>query len=429
MSFSLRTSLLLLSLALLLAPRAARSETVTLDGRWQAGAMVARWRIGEWGPACGPQPSGGNDPGGQVTIKQAGNELTISGLGRTYSTGQCWRQESGTARTAHSASPRAWQTTCATAASNPRRTTLQMRMSASDTQITFEETGQYAFVASGQNCTASSGQWRTYTLLSRAGASEEAAAATALSSAGGAAGKPPAPADPCASPGPPTRLEVTPQHKLLQPGQQFRFAARVLDAQGCRANARVRWSLQSGGERVRLADDGELSVPQDASDGEVRLRATVGSAQVEVTAVVTSPGRYAALLAAGGFDESGEVLQGAGGTGVGASIGADSAITQDDSGSRKRWFVGAVATVALLLGLGGVVLTLRTRHSHHKRLKAEQKRHKRAQAEHAARQRAREQATLQQRQTQRMVCPACGSFYANQMKFCSKDGTALLPSN
>lgn len=394
---------------------------------------MARWRIGEWGPACGPQPGGGNDSGGPVTITQSGNELTISGVGRTFSTAQCWRQEPGTARTAHSGSPRAWQTTCATAASNPRRTTLQMRMSASDTQITFEETGQYAFVASGQNCTASSGQWRTYTLVSRASASQEAAAAATATAAagasGGAAGKPLTPKDPCATPGPPTHLEVTPQHKVLQAGQRFRFTARVLDAQGCRVNARPRWSLQSGGELVKLADDGELSVPQDASDGEVRVRATVGSAQVGVTAVVTSPERYAALLAAGGFDESGEVLQGEGGTGAGASVGADSAVTQDDSGSRKRWFVGAVATVALLLGLGGVVLTLRTRHSHNKRLRAQQKRHKRAQAEHAARQRARDQAIEQQRQTQRMVCPACGAFYAGQMKFCSKDGTALRPTN
>ena len=82
------------SLPLLATPLAAlcvfslvfEARASDLDGTWHASALVERWSIGDWGEACGPRPAPQGAPGGVVTVKDSGGELTISGAGRTWRT-------------------------------------------------------------------------------------------------------------------------------------------------------------------------------------------------------------------------------------------------------------------------------------------------------------------------------------------------------
>src|SRR5262245_2247728 len=74
----------------------------TLSGAWTASAVSESWAIGDWGEACGPKPRGQGGGGGAVQVKEMGGELSISGAGRGWSTGECWEQMPGLSRTSHS---------------------------------------------------------------------------------------------------------------------------------------------------------------------------------------------------------------------------------------------------------------------------------------------------------------------------------------
>jgi hypothetical protein len=431
-----------LSVLVPLAPNLA-AEPVTLVGRWQAGPLVVRWRVIEWGAPCGPQPSGGGDSGGTVVVTQSGSDLTFTGLNRTFSTATCLDQSAGIGVASHTASARAWQTTCKTAASDPRQVNLRSAVSATDTRISFEETGQYHFVVQGQSCTASTGRYRTYTLLQRAGApapnaataaatpsalaSSALAASSAVPSTTSAAANATPPAERCATLGAPTRLEVRPQRKLLQAGERFTFRAQVLDAKGCPHTQAPSWVIVSG-EGAKISDRGELAVSRDAVAGEVTVRVAVGNARVDVVAEIAAKERYDALLRSGRFDAAGEVAEPASGDIASGTLGARGVTTHDDSATRKRWFVIAVTAVGLLLGAGGLLLALRTRAQHRRRIAAE---HQAAQLKAQERAASRPPAARpsQPAPASQRVCPVCGNLYPESMKYCGKDGTVLLPVN
>jgi hypothetical protein len=414
---------------------------VTLVGRWQAGPLVVRWRIIEWGAVCGPQPSGGGDSGGTVVVTQSGSDLTFTGLSRTFSTAACLDQSAGIGVASHTASARAWQTTCKTAASDPRQVSLRSNVTATDTSISFEETGQYHFVVQGQSCTASTGRYRTYTLLQRVGApapgttpiattpsaaAPSSSAATSATPMGSAVSPAATPNDRCATLGEPTRLEVRPQRKLLQAGERFTFRAQVLDAKGCPHSRLPSWTL-IGGKDAKISDRGEIAIANDAAGGELTVRVAVGNTHVDVVAEVAAKERYDALLRSGRFDASGEVAEPASGDISSRTVGARGVTTHDDSATRKRWFVIAVTLVGLLLGAGGLLLALRTR-AQHRRQQTQEREAALLKAQELAASRPPPRPSQPAPPSQR-VCPVCGNLYPETMKYCGKDGTVLLPVN
>src|SRR6188768_983569 len=217
------------ALAFALSSAGVRADVPTLAGTWTASPLSVSWQLGDWGKACGPAPSGGGEAGGSVSIAQNGSELTIVGVGRTYTTGECWERYPGIQRISHSASARNFQNVCKTAAADPRQAKLVTTISATDSRINFDETGQYQFVIEGQNCTASVRRTRSYSLVSRQGDAQPPAASAAPTAA-----KPTArPANDCSNAGLPERLEVRPSRKLMRPGESFEFRTSVVDARGC----------------------------------------------------------------------------------------------------------------------------------------------------------------------------------------------------
>jgi RNA polymerase subunit RPABC4/transcription elongation factor Spt4 len=397
--------------ALALLSHSARAQGPTLAGAWSASPLSVNWQVGDWGKACGPAPSGGGDTGGPVTISQNGSELSIVGAGRTYTTGQCWEPYPGMQRISHSASARSFQNVCKTGAADPRQAKLVTTISATDSRINFDETGQYQFVIEGQNCTASVRRTRSYTLVSRQGqAPAEAPSASA-------AQKPaPRPALDCASTGLPERLEVRPSRKLMRPGESFEFRTTVVDARGCSLPVTPTWRVIAGANMLNVTAPGKVTASPNASESKATLEVTLGDRSVRVDVEIASKERYEALLQAQGLDQSGESKEAAVLRVASESMGAREVVARDEAPSRTRWFVGVAGGSALLLGLLGLLLVRRSR--------------KAAQAANDAAASSRPRPVAQvPGPSGTKACPTCREEFPPMAEFCPNDGNRLVSQN
>ena len=395
--------------------------------------MHISWNIGDWGDACGPRPGGGGAPAGTVTIRQQGGELSISGAGRSYSTTRCWDQNPGVSVVSHSGGKRGWRTVCRSGAGDARQATVITTVTASDSYITFDETGQYQVVISGQNCTASVRRSRSFRLIQREGEPPPAPATPAPAPTPTAAETPTpptpaprprpeattAPREGCENAGPPARLEVRPSRKLMRPGEEFAFRSNVLDANGCHLRTVApKWRLADEKAPAKLVGPGKIRIAPEAKESELTLSASVGGRAVKVTVVVVSRERYDALLRQGGFNEAGESTEAAATAIASSSIGAGSAVAGDEGTTRKVIFVAVAGGLALLFGVVGLVLVGRNR-----------KRRAEAQRQAAARlaYSAPPPPAPSVPSPRGTVCPTCRREYPPGTIFCPVDGNQVIP--
>lgn len=329
--------------------------------------------------------------------------------GRTYSTSECWEQFPGLSRQSHSAGARAWRTACKTAASDPRQASLVTTISATDTQIRFDETGQYQFVIQGQNCTASVRRTRSLTLVHRDGDPEPTPAAVAPSAA--AAPRKPVKEGRCAVTGLPERLEVRPSRKLMRPGEEFAFRAAVVDAAGCTLPIAPTWRVLNGATTLQLSGQGKVTVAENASEGQGKLQATVADRSVLVEVEIVSRERYDALLHQGNFNAEGESSDAAIARIATSSIGARAGVARDEARGKRVAFIAVVGGLSLALGVLGLVIVLRGRRA-------------------AAR--PRPTASIVPGTPSGgagrsgKVCPTCREEYPSQAEFCASDGNRLV---
>jgi hypothetical protein len=380
--------------------------------------MRSDWIIGEWGKACGPTPSGGGAPGGSVTITSSGSELHLSGAGRDFSTTECWEQFPGLSRISHTGGLRGWRSTCKTKVGDARQATIVTTISASDNLISFDETGQYQFLITGQNCTASVRRTRSLSLVQREGESAPVASATPPVQSAAPASPAPSAAAPaakvCALPGPPERLEVRPARKLLRPGDSFEFHTSVLDAAGCAVPLSPLWKIVGEHPSLELSGPGRVKVPDSAAEASVELLATLAGHSARVTVEIASKDRYDALLAQNGLNAEGESSEVAVARIATSALGGGSVVTRDDSQRRRIIFVGVVGGTALVLGLLGFALV---QHSRRKPLEPEPR---------APRARLTPAITPNQLPPLGKVCPTCREEYPPEAAFCPNDGNRLV---
>lgn len=435
--------------AVLVAPaRLLAQDKPTLSGSWSASALTEQWAIGDWGEACGPKPKGQGAGGGSVQIREQGGELSIVGAGRAFSTSECWEQMPGLSRTSHSASGggRFWRTRCTTAANDPRRATIVTTLSATDTSISMVETGQYQFILSEQNCTASVTRSRSFSLVRREGDTPPAASATATPTASATAppatvAKPePTPPRSCSgTAGEPARLEVSPARKILRPGERFAFRARVVDGEGCPVASRVAWSVTPGplAGAVTL-EAGGVRVADDAAEGTVDLVATVAGKGVTVAVEIVSAARYDELLGARGMNDAGEADEAAVVVIATGTIGGKTSVAEDTARERRRLFLAIVGAVAAVLSLTGLVLWRRGRKG--ALLAARGNGSTAGELEVGGAPTSEPPAPAELPPTSSgaeatragkrgKICPTCGSRYGADAQFCGKDGTTLVLVN
>jgi hypothetical protein len=387
----------------------ARAADAPLDGQWSATAMTVNWKIGDWGAACGPKPSGTGAPAGTVTIKEQGAELLMSGAGRTLTTKECWEQYPGLTVTSHSAGSRTWRNTCRTAQGDPRQAHLVTTITATNSQIAFDETGQYQFVIKGQNCTASVRRTRFLRPIVTSSEARPTAATTASSA--------PARAEPsasCRTPGPPARLEVRPSRKLMRAGESYAFRALVMDARGCAVSANPAFRVVAGPPGVTVSESGRVEVPASTPEGEVKLVATAGGRSLAVAVEIVSGERYDALLAEGRFDPSGASADAAVVKLESSSIGAKETVVKDDAEEHRTLFVALVGGVALILGLVGLLLVQRSRRASLREPPSAGPRTPRVPTQAAS-------------TAGGVVCPTCREEFPAGAQFCPRDGNRLTP--
>jgi hypothetical protein len=400
---------LLLAVALVVATEGtAFGQAASLDGKWTATALTANWNIGDWGAACGPKPSGGGEPGGIAIVTQSGNELVISGVGRTYRTTECWEQFPGLSRTGHTAAQRSWRTSCKSPASDPRQAKIVTSVTATDDQIIFDETGAYQFVIQGQNCTASVRRSRFFRRIKTAGVASTAVTKNPAVPASAA----PAKQGACATLGPAARIELRPSRKLMRPGENFTFRAAVLDAKGCSLGIAPAFRLPPNVVGITLSGNGTVSVAKDAPEADVKLTVALGGRAVEAALQIVSGERFDALLAGGGFDATGASAEAAVTRLESGSVGARSTVIADDSGRRRTLFVGVVGGAAVLLGIMGLVLVRRSRRSPPS-IRSGTK--------------SAPPPPLAPPAPRGTFCPTCREEYPPAAQFCPTDGNRLVP--
>lgn len=384
------------------------AQTPTLAGRWSASPLRADWNVGDWGTACGPRPSGGAAAGGVVTVAVQGSELAIAFPGRNFSTAECWEQFPGLTRQSHSAGARAWRSACKSGAGDPRQASLVTTISATDTQIRFDETGQYQFVVQGQNCTASVRRTRSLTLVHRDGDPEAPAAPVASALA---APKKPVKEPRCAVTGLPERLEVRPSRKLMRPGEEFAFRAAVVDAAGCTLPIAPSWRVLNGATILQLSGQGTVTVAESAAEGQAKLQATVADRSVLVEVEIVSRERYDALLHQGDFNAEGESSEAAVARIATSSIGARAGVARDEARGKRVAFIAVIGGLSLALGVLGLLIVRRGRRAAAK---------------------PRPSASLLSSTVGAgpgrtgMVCPTCREEYPPESEFCASDGNRLV---
>ncbi len=403
-----RLVLILAAYVVFAAP--AHADRPTLAGSWSASALRSDWNIGDWGASCGPKPSSGGDAASAVRITTAGNELLLQFPSRSYSTTQCWEQYPGLVRSSHVAGARSWRNVCKTNPSDPRQAAIVTTISATDTQLSFDETGQYQFVLQGQNCTASVRRTRTLTLVQRDGEAPAATAKPQTAASTERVAKQPR----CASNGLPERLEVRPSRKLMRPGETFTFRATVVDAVGCPLQIAPTWRVVGRTGSVQLSGAGKVSVADDAAEGEVQLQATVADRSVPLVVEVVSRERYDALLERQSLNAEGESSDAAVAR-VTSSIGSRGGVVVQPEESRgKRFaFVAVIGGLSLALGVLGLLVM--------RRAKRAEERHSRAQIT------ANDPGFAQAATSVPIkICPTCREEYPGEAIFCASDGNRLV---
>jgi hypothetical protein len=401
----------------------------TLAGTWNAAPLTERWNIGDWGNACGPRPSAREFPGGAITVREEGAELVMSGAGRTFRTNECWEQLPNVSRASHSVSERAWRTRCTSGPNDARQSTLVTSITATDTTMTLDETGEYQFRIDNQNCTASVRRWRNFTLVQRLGDSAPSvatAAPTATAPSTERADTPapvvsarPSVAARCTEVGDATRIEVRPTRKLLRPGERFTFRTVALDANGCAVDAHTAWTVTTQGAKASVSNAGTVAIAEDAEDGAIDLAVSFAGKTLHVNVEVATPARYEALLASTPVNDAGESDEAPATIVASGSLGANSAVAQDGSRTRKTTFVVIIGGLAIALAVLGFVL-----------LRRNTRRDEWAEPEEQLPPVGVEPAPAPSHalSVRALVCPSCRNEFPPNSTFCPHDGNRLMPA-
>jgi len=465
---------LVTSLALVFAP--ARADSPTLAGTWSGGGLAETVNVPKWVDDCGPKPKAGGGGAGSYKVTVSGDELIFSGP-HSFRTDQCYEQ--GLARrVSHSATPsiRWWKTRCESTPGDPRKAAITTVVRAvDDNTLVMSESAHYSMTVSAGECTADFERSRTFKILAREGAVATTSASTTASATASAAPSPTPtptptptaktpPAPPvCETLGDPATLEVRPKRKIIRPGEQFDFRARVLDSKGCELSSKVTFRLapesSALASTVVVDATGRVKVRADAEPVAVAIVVEGASKMARVELEVVSDQRYAELLGTSGFDDAGvddqavSVIVSGGGVGGGNSTLLD---PPDDSGRKRFAYLTIAGGACMLLALAGLVLWRRG---------APQERRRRTSNAGNGRPRRSDPEPLREApppiaivktsprsaldppgsagmQTvvggpdggpaamvpRGRTCPTCGALFPTEADFCPNDGTKLVPS-
>jgi hypothetical protein len=441
-----------------------------LPGSYRQTALSESFAVESWKDSCGPAPKSSSQGGGEtVTIAKQGDELVISGGGRTYSTAQCYDAMPTLTRESHAAGTTAWRTRCKTPTGDPRRASVQTQIIATETGLSLSETARYEVTVEEGTCVAVATRSRNWTRIVEAPAAQPTASAAPAPSATSLPST--EPVAPCV-PGEPARITIRPSKKAIKPGDSFTYSVLVADEALCPITSQnVLWTISPETTVTVDAKTGRVTVPRDAGPGAYTVTAAAFGKRVQATLDVVENANYERFLRE-------EKLSGEGESGFGVTTeiphgggSLQKSTATDVSPMRRGLFLGAIGvTCILLLGVAAfswrrarlakrIVIEETSRHqaevlrvareneakqaayeaqkrAHDEGVKAQQERRdaRVAKAKAEAERKAREQtkappalASMPTTPIRKLQCPACGASYeSNTLAFCSQDGTKLI---
>jgi hypothetical protein len=416
-----------LALVLLFCSFDASAQPVkTLSGRWSASTLRTSWTAEPWGAACGPRPTATSEAGGIVAITQSGNELSISGVGRTYSSSGCWEAIPNGRIISHTASAGAIRTVCQSAAGDPRRSAITTTLSLTEDRIELVEAGQFEYAIGNDTCHAVMRRSRSYSIVEREGESRPSPNegkgpdnALVIATPSQAVAAEPKGRD-CSEKGPPQKIEVSPARKLLRAGDEYVFRVRVVDKAGCALDRTVTWSKVTTDPSILITPQGKIKIKEQATEGQFQLVASLQELKVAVTVDVVSEARYQALLSGGVFDSEGETKESAVTTSVSSTVGAKAAVLEAAAQKRRVVFIWIIGGLSLLLASIATWLFL----SRRKLPKVENT--LASMPPLAPLSLNNDNYNNDNKALSILVCPTCHEEYAGDQKFCAVDGNRLI---
>jgi hypothetical protein len=340
----------------------------TLSGSWSASAMKEAWSFPAWPEACGPKPASLGASGGTSEVLEQGGELVFSGAGKPYKTSSCWDQSEGIRRVTHAQNARSWTNTCKTLTSDARQVNLQTAIAATDSRITFRETGHYVYRQGGATCEADVTRTRSYTRLDAKAKVGETRAQSSAALLTPALAAPPdettssneqapnrPPSNECQNPGQPSEIRFGDVAQWVEPGGHAQFSAQAFDKAGCPARGTVVYSVEPANANAAINErTGLLRLAGTAEQGTLTIVARSGEASKAVTLPVVSKESRSALLQTPG-DEP--VRANAGNHPVADSIiGSTATQAQNGATERKWWFAGLAGLIVVGLATLGLRL-------------------------------------------------------------------------
>ncbi|GAC1352081.1 MAG: hypothetical protein NVSMB1_11410 [Polyangiales bacterium] len=368
----------------------------------------------------------------------------------------------------HSATPAIhyWKTRCESPPGDPRKAAITTVVRAiDDDTLVLSETAHYTTTMASGDCSADFERSRTFKIVSREG--ESAGPLASASKEGGGPVSAPSPTLPdplraaplCVVLGEPSALEVRPKRKIIRPGEQFDFKARVLDAKGCELSSTVTFRLapesSSLAEKISVAASGRVKISADAEPMNASLVVEAASKVARVQLEVVTDQRYADLLGTSGLDRAGADDQATSvvvSNGLGDTIVSGSPLDPPvEEGARRRvayiaisfGFVTLLSIVGFLLwrrdetarpklalgaqGSGG--LGHREQAEERDERQRELSERPRGDPEDAkaafAHQGEREEGKREGEQREGRACPRCGAGVPSDAEFCPHDGAPL----
>ncbi len=376
------------------------------EGSYKASALREEVKLDSWPKECGIAPASSSQGGGETAeLSLSGDELKITGGGRSYTTSACYDQLPTLTRETHSkdVAKGQWRTRCTTPAGDARHATVETSVAVSGDRVDLTEVGKYESAINGAKCSATLTRKKTFDRIKAAAPQPTV--------------EEPKPEPRCASPGEPSRLEVRPAKKALRVGESFPFRGVVVDAKGCAVYASPTYKIGDVADGVLISVDGaKVTVAEGSHEGSAKLIVTAAGREVSVAIEVTSAEHYDALLAREGLDQSGEENRAA--VSTNAVVGGEIHV-EGDGRRRRNLFLGITlgASVALI-------------------------------AAWAFLRRRKPQAPLDSeslsarspgvapslnvetgRRSEDMVCPTCRTVAPAGATFCPKDGTKYIPQS
>lgn len=329
---------------------AARADG-PFEGTWAAGPTRIEVSVTSWGPDCGPRPQSTTVPApGNVRVSQSGDHLSFHGRSVQRTDG-CWSENRAVRKVSSSYQSGVWRTVCRTPEHDPRSETGRYTVRATgDDRLELVDVSQYDWQLNESRCVGTITSRQVFTRVG-----------------GGAAT--PRPADPeeaaeerACTPGAAARIRLRPSRTTIEPGEQTRFRAQVVDAAGCPLRGRsIAWDLRAPDGRSGELRNGVFTAGATAAEAEGEFTVVARSGDLDSTAsVIVRTADLSDLIAQ---RTSGGVVEAAD-DGDATSESAAGLVAQEGAGegSSLLWpAVGAATAVVLLLGVAIVLVGRRGR--------------------------------------------------------------------